>query len=349
MNLLDRMVQLQEKGEPFAVATVVTRRPPVSSHLGDKAIVLSDGTMEGFVGGACSKEIVRRQALEAMATGIPRLVRIAPEFSGESTEHTAMHEPQLREIVFVPMTCASEGAVDLYIEPYVLPPVLAVAGGSPIARALVENGSQVGFDTVLACTTEERHALLQEEMPQNGQVIDLDGLGEWLSTFVVQRRRPLYAVAASMGHYDEEALDLFHAAKPRYLGLIASRKRADTVRQSLRQMGWTEQEVTQLDSPAGLDIGAKTQPEVALSVLALVVARRRSDPGVQVQDHAEENVETETEQRAMTLDPVCGMTVDPMTARYQAVYEGHTYYFCNFSCKMRFEEAPQRFVGETVS
>src|SRR6478672_13182267 len=109
INFFERVAALQRDGQSFAVATVVARRAPVSAHLGDRAIVFADGRMEGFVGGACSHEIIRRQALEVLRARRGRLVSIRPD---------ASHPDESPEHVTVAMTCASEGAIDVYVEPF---------------------------------------------------------------------------------------------------------------------------------------------------------------------------------------------------------------------------------------
>src|SRR5436190_21316393 len=125
MDLLERMAALRRERKPFAMATVVARRAPVSSHLGDRAIVFPDGRMEGFVGGACSREIIRKQALEVLQARCGRLVSIRPDAS----------EPVVSdgEHVVVPMSCASEGAVDVYVEPFAYARRLVVVGATPVA------------------------------------------------------------------------------------------------------------------------------------------------------------------------------------------------------------------------
>ena len=110
LDFFERIAKLGREGESFAVATVVGRRAPVSSHLGDRAVIFANGRMEGFVGGACSHEIVRAQALEVLTSGQSRVVSIRPDAA--SIESSSDH-------VVVPMTCASEGSVDVYIEPFV--------------------------------------------------------------------------------------------------------------------------------------------------------------------------------------------------------------------------------------
>src|SRR5580765_1098001 len=116
LNFFERVAALQREGRSFAVATVVGRRAPVSAHLGDHAIVFADGRMEGFVGGACAREIVRQQALESLRARHGRLISIGPD-AADGVASNAEH-------VVVSMTCASEGAVDVYVEPFVQPRVL---------------------------------------------------------------------------------------------------------------------------------------------------------------------------------------------------------------------------------
>src|SRR6478672_5156304 len=118
MDLFEQIAALRREGRSFALATVVARRAPVSAHLGDRAIIFADGRMEGFVGGACAREIVRQQALESMAARHGRLVSIRPDASDPAASGG--------EHVVVPMTCSSEGAVDVFVEPFVQPRSLIV-------------------------------------------------------------------------------------------------------------------------------------------------------------------------------------------------------------------------------
>src|SRR5476651_26003 len=131
MHHFDRAAELERARATFAVATVVARRSPVSSHLGDRAVVHADGKMEGFVGGSCSRDLVRREALRAIQTGKPRLLQIRPDDAPDERRDAADSER-----VIVPMGCASNGAVDVYIEPHVPPALLLVAGFTPVAEAL---------------------------------------------------------------------------------------------------------------------------------------------------------------------------------------------------------------------
>lgn len=214
MDILERIVNLSQLGQCFAVATVVSRKAPVSSHLGDKAIILEDGTLEGFIGGACSREIIRKQSLIALELQQPRLVKISPDAALEVSSNT--------DEICVPMTCASEGAIDVYIEPQMERKRMVVVGASPIARALIQQTSLQGYDVTAICEAEERHGL--SGLEDNAQIIDLSEFETWLASLSNQQKGSLEAVVASMGHYDEETLAALVKANIRYLGLVSSQK-----------------------------------------------------------------------------------------------------------------------------
>src|SRR5215470_13458676 len=154
VDFYERVATLGREGEAFAVATVVARRAPVSAHLGDRAIVFADGRMEGFVGGACSREIIRRQALDALSTRCSRLVSIRPDAS------EASHSPA--EHVVVPMTCVSEGAIDVYVEPFVPARRLIVVGATPVAESLSRLARDMNYDVVRVVETHEQRDVEQQ-------------------------------------------------------------------------------------------------------------------------------------------------------------------------------------------
>src|SRR5262245_53746541 len=147
-DFLDTVAALRRERRGFATATVVGRRPPVSAHLGDRAIVHADGRMEGFVGGACSREIARKQALEAIKSRQPRLVSIRPDVASPGAS-----DP---EHVIVPMTCASEGAIDVYIEPFLRGRRLVVIGATPVAEALSRTATTLDYEVTRVVDERER-------------------------------------------------------------------------------------------------------------------------------------------------------------------------------------------------
>jgi xanthine dehydrogenase accessory factor len=262
MQYLKKLEDLERAQLPYALATVVQRRAPVSAHLGDRAIVTADGTMEGFVGGSCSRDIVRRQGMDAIRTGIPRLLQIRPDPS-ESPDDNG-------DVVVVPMGCASEGAVDVYIEPHLPARTILIVGHTPVAAALAQLASALdGYRVQRVVDGDEWHDLSDE---QSASTIVLESLPGYLASLGKERGR-LVAVVASQGHYDERALAILLSGETQaFVGLLASRKRAAAVFGALQQEGIARERVAEVHNPVGLDLGARTPGEVAVSILAEIVA-----------------------------------------------------------------------------
>jgi xanthine dehydrogenase accessory factor len=280
--------RLTGEGRPYVLATVVTVVRPASTRRGDKALVTADGELTGWVGGACSEPIVVREALRALADGEARLVRIGPP--GRADEAPA-------DVVVAESMCASEGIVEVLLEPQLPSPLLAVIGDSPAARTLAGLAPAVDWRVSRELTA------------------DADAV-----------------VVATMGHGDEETLAEALAASIDYVGLVASSRRAAVVLAALRERGLDEEALARLRSPAGLDLGPSSQQEIAVAVLAELVAWRHTRGDV---------VTTLTE----AVDPVCGMTVATEGAQEVAVHDGVTYYFCGAHCRRRFEAEPAQFLG----
>jgi xanthine dehydrogenase accessory factor len=219
----------------FVEATVVRCASPTSARPGDRAVVLGDGTIEGFIGGSCADATVRLQALRVLETGEPVLLRILPgEEDGPAAEEGA---------VVVANPCLSGGALELFLQPHLPAPRVAVAGESPIARALVDLAARAGFDA------------------RSGAVAEPGDFG---------------AVIASLGHGDEDAVRRALDAGCDYVGLVASRRRGAAVLEELRAGGVDEAALARVKTPAGLDLGARTHAEIAVSILAELVATRRA-------------------------------------------------------------------------
>jgi xanthine dehydrogenase accessory factor len=330
MDVFEQIAGLRREGQSFAVATVVARRAPVSAHLGDRAIVFADGRMEGFVGGACSHEIIRQQALDALRTRCSRLVSIRPD-AGAAVASTSEH-------VVVPMTCVSEGAVDVYVEPFVQARRIVVVGATPVAESLARLARSMNYDVVRVVEERERRDIEQEAATLGVTVVTMNSLES-----IVQPRSAgnvdVAAVVASQGHYDEEALEIILKSRVPYVGLLASPRRGASVRALLEGRGVPG--VATIRSPAGLDLGARTPPEVALSILGEIVQTRPD--GARVEATAlPPATETDT-----AVDPVCGMSVTIATARQKAEIDGVIYYFCCAGCREKFLKAPQAYVARS--
>ncbi len=321
----ERIDELEERCESFALATVVVRRSPVSAHLGDRAIVLADGRMEGFVGGSCSRDIVRRQALDAIRTGRPRLLQIRPDRTGTDDDGDA-------ETVVVPMTCSSEGAVDVYIEPHLPPRTLLVVGYTPVAEEFARIASMMEGYRVLRVVAADEARDLPSDVAE--RAIAIDELAEFLADLRDSERSRLIAIVASQGHYDEAALGALLDGKPlAFIGLLASRKRAASVFGVLAQQGVAHERIERVRNPVGLDIGARTPGEVAISILAEIVAEITSGTQSLTQ---EQTIVT-------TVDPVCGMDVEVAAASHRAQHAGREYFFCCAHCRSAFLAEPKRY------
>ena len=347
VDVFERLAALRREGRPFALATVVGRRAPVSAHLGDRAIVFADGRMEGFVGGACAREIVRQQALESLRARQGRLVSIRPE-AGDLVKATAEH-------VVVPMTCASEGAVDVYVEPFVPPRLLVVIGATPVAAALARLARSMDYNVVRVVDERERADIEPDAAALGIGVATLDALDELLrepdagdaGSPGSPRSDDRAVVVASQGHYDEQALASILKCGVPYVGLVASRTRGASVRALLEESGVPG--ATAIRNPAGLALGARTAPEVALSILAEIVqicsSRAESQPPARP---AAITVPAPSPAApASAVDPVCGMRVEVATARHTADVDDVIYYFCCANCRARFVRQPSDYRRNT--
>ena len=359
-TFLKTITDLTMTGATFVTATVVSRRAPVSSHLSDRAIVHSDGRMEGFVGGSCSREIVRRQALEVMRVGKPRLVLIRPDISEVTAQQAADSES-----VVVPMTCASEGAADVYLEPHVPARMLLVAGFTPVAQAVAQIGALLELHVVRVVTTEE----LRDLEAGAATLVALNDLSAWLTGLTEIQRSSLSAVVASQGHYDEPVLEPLLLAGAGFVGLLASRKRAVTVRELLELQGVSPALTAQIRNPVGLDIDAKTPAEVAVSIVAEIIAARGNAKPMFTDSsrydaaaHRSSATETVGERLAspavqtvssvgspspragFAFSPVDGEEIEIATAVHFTELNGQTYYFTCANCKRRFLKNPASFL-----
>lgn len=313
----------------YAIATVVGRTAPVSSHLGDRAIVRTDGRMDGFIGGSCSRDIIRRQALAAMRSGEPRLVRIRPD---------AQFAHEDREVVTIPMGCASEGAVDVFIQPHLPRRRLLVAGFTPVANALAGIAPALGY-AVARFLDEAELRELKSHGASNA--FPIESLGAYVDALDAGVRERSAALAATQGHYDEIALGAVLRHDLAYVGLLASRKRAAAVMDVLKSEGIPAERLAQVRSPAGLSIGARKPADVALSIFAEIVATAAAQAPAR-----EEDVRAES---ATARDPVCGMDVELADARYRSDFQERTYYFCCPHCRAAFDRDPLQYLAAAAS
>src|SRR6184192_1374665 len=250
-DLLQLRQDLSRRGEPFALATVVWRRAPSSAQPGNQAIVTAAGKVRGWLSGACAESVVIREARKALETGEPQLVLLgSPEELAARTDDG---------ISLVPMQCQSEGAIELFVQPILPKPHLVMIGRTPMVSTLAALAKTLGWRTVVVDDRGD-----PEAHPNADLVVTLDleaaGIGE--SSLVV---------VATQGQYDELAVDKALGTTAAYIGLIASRKRAQAVLDWLRDVDYTEEALARVKAPAGLDLGSLKHEEIAVGVLAELV------------------------------------------------------------------------------
>src|SRR3954468_18398223 len=279
-DLAPRAKELSGQRVPFVQAVVVRAQRPTSVRPGNAAIVHADGSIEGFVGGACAETSVRLHSLRVLETGEPLLLELRPDEEASD---------DVREgVVTAHNPCLSGGELEIFLEPCVPTASMLIAGHGPIAETLADLAGRVGF-----------HVTSGELAPDAAA-----------------------GVVAAHGRDEGELLaEALRQGVP-YVALVASPKRGDAVRASLELPAELRR---QLHSPAGLDIGARTPAEIAVSILAEIVAERQRLPTQPV-----------TAVPVTATDPVCGMEVAVTDAAISLERDGEHVYFCSEGCRERY-------------
>jgi xanthine dehydrogenase accessory factor len=310
LDLVSRAASLSAAGHPFVWATVVRAQRPTSAKAGDSALVLADGEVSGFVGGACAESTVRAQALQVLSTGETRLLRISPDAAGDESG-----APAEDGVVAVHNPCLSGGTLEILLEPAVPLPVVAVYGHAPIATALVRADRLFGLQ-VRAVTDP------QAPLPAGTTAV----------------------VVASHGSDEVPILSAALRAGVPYVGLVASRRRGPAVVGALEVDDALR---TSVHTPAGLDIGARSAPEVALSILAEIVSARHAR-------HARDKLRGDqaafprsehpaSSSPALSRDPVCGMPVAAAAASPHVETPAGRVWFCGTGCRTAYVDNPAAY------
>jgi xanthine dehydrogenase accessory factor len=323
---VEKVAGLIARGESFAVATVVRCQPPTSGKSGDKAIVLADGAIWGWIGGGCAQPVVVAEAKKALSEGQPRLVRISP--AGDREQANAE-----QGAVNYPMTCHSGGAMEIYIEPVLPRPSVVILGRSPVAQVLARLASVVNYAVTVVA-------------------LEVEG-GDFSGAVVVARNdfslqdlkitAPGFVIVSTQGEGDEEALEEALKTDAAFIGFVASRTKAAKVFEYLRRKGVSDAKLNRVQAPAGLDLGAHSPEEIAVSILARIVqlkAESQAAQAAKTQQSASKKVappEAAEAAVAKAKDPICGMTVDTAKAKYKSERQGSTFYFCCAGCKQTFD------------
>src|SRR4051794_40519393 len=242
-EVLERARELADRGEEFALATVVWRQAPSSGQVGARALITAYGEVHGFIGGACAEPVVIREAQRVIGSGEARLLYLGTAADSDGAGLAALPDGML----YVPMSCQSEGALQVFIEPVVPVIDLLVVGRSPMAHLLAELATSLGWRARVA----DLPALNADEITDRTLV-----------------------VVATQGHGDEEALELAARARPAFLGLVASQKRGVALLEYLAERGVPQELLDRVSTPVGVDLGHTSHREIAVSVLAELVRRR---------------------------------------------------------------------------
>ncbi len=286
-SVAQRAEELRHQRVPFVHAVVVFAERPTSAKPGDEAVVLGDGTIDGFVGGDCAESTVRAQALALLDSGESLLMRISPGPEPQQPGKLTVHNP-----------CLSGGTLEIFLEPQRPAPYVAVFGDAPVAQALLAIGAALGYDAVP----------FQDPLPADAAAV----------------------VVASHGRDEDRVLHAALDAAVPYIGLVASRKRGEAV---VAALGVCPTRASRISTPAGLDIGARTPEEVALSILAEIVERRPRPSGRTIGS-------AETAAAVTAIDPVCGMTVAAVEESLHLDHAGTRYWFCGSGCLRAFAADP---------
>jgi xanthine dehydrogenase accessory factor len=312
-EILQLAQSLIERDEPYAMVTVVRVGAPTSAYVGAQAIVRRDGTIEGWIGGGCAKDVVITAAKESIASGEPKLVRIAND---DYAPETGVEQHA--------MACASNGTIELFIQPYSTRISLCVLGDTPAAEDARFFAQRLGIRLV--------------DAPDEAPVV----------------------LIATQGNGDAEALERALASAARHVLMIASRRKADKLREVMRMRGIDEIRLARLQAPAGPDAGAKTPSEIALvamtGVLALLRGRGVADDTGDTNDKREATGSAmgvppipgsaaSIETAATFINPVCGMAVSTATPMHIETYDGNDYYFCCNGCWETFKQSPAKYAA----
>jgi xanthine dehydrogenase accessory factor len=289
-SLNERSAELTTSRVPYVHARVVLAERPTSAKPGDEALVLGDGTIEGFVGGSCAEATVRERSLATLERGESLLLRITPAPEDDQPGKAVVHNP-----------CLSGGTLEIFLEPHVPAPLVTVVGTAPIAEALRSLGAHLGFEL---------------------RRYDDAGLAPDTTAVVV----------ATHGRGEEAVLEAALRADVGYVGLVASPTRGAAVVGSLDV---DDERKGRVHTPAGLDIGARTPAEVALSILAEIVAERPRPPAP-----APARVLLPMAAVATAIDPVCGMSVEMAESSLYLEHHGERVWFCGSGCKRAFAADP---------
>jgi xanthine dehydrogenase accessory factor len=261
-DILDNISSRKSTGEAFVLATVVRTVAATAAKAGAKAVILPDGTIsQGWIGGGCARAAVLKAAKDALGDGKSRLVSVAPEDVLEGQGHKPGDEQD--GVRFAKNMCPSQGTMDIFVEPVLPRPQVVICGGSPVAIAIADLAKRIGFAVTVCAPAAEQTAFADADRRIEGYALPVDDAAH------------RYVVVSTQGRGDEAALRAALAVDADYVAFVGSRKKAQALKAALAGRGVTAERLDKLKAPAGLDLGAITPDEIAVSILAEIVAVRR--------------------------------------------------------------------------
>jgi len=316
-DLIDQISKYMGQGEEFAVAHVIWREAPSSGKPGDKAIILKDGTIIGWIGGGCVKGIAVKEAREAIRENRSRLVRIDPdEVNSEDSSHKTYR-----------MTCHSGGTMELFIEPITPNPQLIIVGKSNIARALSK----------LAIATNLRVHVFSNDV-HKGMFPGVNNIHDRVDFSKINIDKNTFIVVSTQGEDDEESIRKALETSCNYVGFISSLRKSVKIKEYLEQTELSTNRINELKIPVGMDINAKLPEEIAISILAEIVQLFR-DPNRKEDQESDTAINDDT-----YINPVCRVAVSKKDAKHVLEYGAHTVYFCCDGCKVSFDTEPEKYI-----
>jgi xanthine dehydrogenase accessory factor len=262
VEVMDLVAQMKAAEEAFVLATVVRTVSVTAAKAGAKAIIRPDGTIvAGWIGGGCARGAVLKAAREALADGNPRMVSVRPE---NLLAELGVKPGETREGVrFASNMCPSKGTMDIFVEPVLPHPSLVILGASPVAMSLASQARQLGYHVTLAAPAAD---LVGE--PDAHVIVD-----GFEPRYLNDARR--FVVVSTQGKGDEAALRAALAIDAGYHAFVGSRRKMSALREKLIAAGVDTVAIDDVKAPAGLDLGAITPEEIAMSILAEIMLERR--------------------------------------------------------------------------
>ena len=262
VEVMDLVAQMKAAEQAFVLATVVRTVSVTAAKAGAKAIIRPDGTIvAGWIGGGCAKGAVLKAAREALVDGEPRMVSVQPE---NLLAELGVKPGETREGVrFASNMCPSKGTMDIFVEPVLPHPSLIILGASPVALSLAAQARQLGYHVALAAPAADLTAVPDADVVVDG----------FEPRYLNNARR--FVVVSTQGKGDEAALKQALAVEATYHAFVGSKRKMAALRDKLIAIGLDPAAIDRVKAPAGLDLGAITPEEIAMSILAEITVERR--------------------------------------------------------------------------